>query len=185
MQFKSIALVLACATGLLASPLAGQNTTNVHTPNKYVELFREKVSNGSLVYLGPPSGTQAPRLEASKVEERASCGTSAAPTCSTDHSARNDICDQLVTELGGDAQIAVGSSPRQICYEGSAAESNEYCCVSWSTVIPNLVKGDLAADANSILQSCTSNGISGQVDNVLVYQTCSDVCLSNRGTGCT
>jgi hypothetical protein len=186
MQFTTIALVLACATGLLASPLRERNSTEILTFNEYVELYREPSSNGvdSLVYYGLASGTKTLRSEANPVEERASCAATTAPTCSTSRSARNDICDQLVTELFNDSEITVDQSPRQICYEGAAAESNEYCCVSWHNVVPSLIKGDLANYANTILQKCTSNGISGKIYNVLVHQTCTSVCLSNRGTGC-
>lgn len=78
-------------------------------------------TGGALVYYGPMSGIKTLRSKAAKVEERASCATIAAPVCSSSKSARNDA---LVTELQGDGQIAVGLSPRQICYEGAAAETN-------------------------------------------------------------
>jgi hypothetical protein len=155
MQFKLIPLILACAMakGLMASPLAARDSTEVDPPNDYVELHREDAaSGGSLVYYGPPSGTKTLRsLEPAKVEERASCSTTVAPSCSTSHTARNDVCDLLVTELQGDSTVPVGASPRQICYEGSS-ESNEYCCVSWHNVVPNLNKGDLAPYANTSKQ---------------------------------
>ena len=154
MQFKSITLVFTfvMATSLMASPLKVQNSTELLTPNEYVELHREKASNGGhLVYYGHGRHTKTARSEAAKLEERdtATCGYTNSPTCSDSHTARNDICFQLVTELQTDSAIAVGNSPRQICYEGSAAESNEYCCVSWHDVIPNLIKGDLASYANT------------------------------------
>lgn len=180
MVSQSIFLLLASATCLLASPL----TTQDHiVPNKYVELYRQPAShsNGSLVYLGHAPGTEP---ESSGVYERATCQYNAAPTCSSKYTARNDICDSLVTELYGDSQIGVGQSPRQICYEGAAAESNDYCCVSWHSVVPNLIKGDLAPIANTMLQTCTSNGISGKTYNIFVHGSCTSVCLSSRGTGC-
>jgi hypothetical protein len=106
MQFISITLILACAiaTGLIASPLTAQDSTEDLTTNEYIELYREKASNGgSLVYYGPASGTKTLRSEAAKVEERAPCATTAAPSCSTSHTARNNICDLLVTELQSDS----------------------------------------------------------------------------------
>ena len=179
MLFKPTSLLLASATCLLASPLTQEHIV----PNSYVELYRQPAihSNGSLVYLGHASGTEP---ASSGVQERASCQNNPAPTCSGKHTARNDICDSLVTELFADPQIGVAQSPRQICYQGAAAESNDYCCVSWHNVVPNLTKGDLAAIANTMLQTCTSNGISGKTYNIWVRQTCTSVCLSNRGTGC-
>lgn len=125
MLFPSISLFLAYATCLLASPL----TQDHIIPNSYIELYREPAaySNGSLVYMGHVPGNEP---ELSEVQERASCSVNIAPTCSSKYTARNDICDALVTELYGDSEIGVPQSPRQICYEGAAAESNDYCCVS-------------------------------------------------------
>jgi hypothetical protein len=178
MLFKSTSLVLASATCLLASPLNQEHIV----PNSYVELYREPAahSNGSLVYLGHAPGA-APGAQ---LESRATCHGNVAPTCSGKYAARNDICESLVNELFADSRIGVAQSPRQICYEGAAAESNDYCCVSWHNVVPSLTKGDLGPIANTMLQTCTSNGISGKTYNTWVRQTCTSVCLSNRGTGC-
>jgi hypothetical protein len=129
MQFESIIFFFACAAGLMASPLAEhQHSTDILTSNDYVEHYREPVANGTLVYLGyaedAPSGVPTPtRSRATKVEARKAkaktttttcAAATATPECSTKYSARNDICDQLVTELQGDSQIAVPESPRQI-----------------------------------------------------------------------
>ncbi|KAI6080593.1 hypothetical protein F4821DRAFT_265755 [Hypoxylon rubiginosum] len=180
MQFKSITLALVGATSLMAHPFAEQAASDL------VELDRKPASDGkgTLLFLG--LGGEEKRADAGllPVEERATCQSSATPSCSGKNTARNDICDQLVSELYGDASVSVGQSPRQICYQGAAAESNDYCCVSWHDKVPGLTKGDLAPFAQGILSQCTSNGISGKTYNVLVHNTCTSVCLSNRGTGC-
>ena len=55
MQFTSIVLLLLSATSeLMAFPSADPNPA-------YVELYREKTSNGSLIYLGPPEGSKMVR----------------------------------------------------------------------------------------------------------------------------
>lgn len=154
MQCKSIIFIFAYATGLMASPFTEpQHPTNILTRNNYVEHYREPVANGTLVYLGHASDaangipTTLPR--ARKAEARGSCATTTAPTCSTKHMARSDTCAQLVKELQGNSQIVVPKSPRQICYEGAGGGFNEYCCVSWGTKVPNLVKSDLAGYVNT------------------------------------
>lgn len=149
MQFNSITLILAyaIATGLVASPLKKRDSTKVATSNEYTELYREKAStSGFLVYYGPASGTKTLRSEAAKVEERAAVAytTSSSLVCATSHSAPNGLCDNLVTKLQGDSQVSVGSSPRQIYYQGGSTDPSKYCCVSWGKAIPKLIKGDLA-----------------------------------------
>lgn len=150
MGFKPIILILACAMAAMASPLTVRHPTEVFTPNEYTELFRENTSTGgSLVYYGPIEGTKTRRSEAGKVAERASCGTAATPSYYTSHTARNGIYDELVTELYDDSTVAVRTSPRQICYEGDATDTNEWCYVSWHNAVSNLIKNDLANYANA------------------------------------
>ncbi|KAI3317672.1 hypothetical protein HD806DRAFT_550329 [Xylariaceae sp. AK1471] len=182
MQFKSTVLVLLGATRLMAQPV---QEGNIMAVRDYVELDRKPAStgNGTLIFMGPEDGANVER-SANLMEGRASCQTDPAPTCSGSHAARNEICDQLITELFADPTVSVGSSPRQICYQGAAADKNSYCCVSWHKVVDNLTKGDLAPIAQKIQQTCTQNGISGKTYSVWVHSTCTDVCVSNRGTGC-
>ncbi|KAI1404055.1 hypothetical protein F4819DRAFT_505265 [Hypoxylon fuscum] len=183
MQFKSITLALFGATGLMAHPFTERDSAN---PGGFVELDRKPASdgNGSLVFFGPGSKGITKRVGTNAVEERGSCQSKQPPVCSAEYTARNEICDKLVTELFADETVGVGEAPRQICYEGEAAETNEYCCVSWHNVVKNLNKGDLAPIAQEIMQTCTSEGISGKENNIYVHDTCTSVCLSNRGVGC-
>ncbi|PGH10645.1 hypothetical protein AJ79_05359 [Helicocarpus griseus UAMH5409] len=184
MQLKTIALTLACTmvTGLIASPLPEQISDG------FTELFRTKGKNGGLLIYyglldGDDAGTPALGAAGTSLQQRASCPTTKEPVCDDDHAARNYVCDQLVAELEGNSDVAVPGSPRQICYRGTAG-NNEFCCVSWHNKVPDLNKGDLAGHANKILKTCTSNGISGKIYGVMVGRTCTDVCLSNRGTHC-
>lgn len=138
MQPKYIALALAYISAAVASPIE-------QTPDAsgYVELYREpaKLSNGTLIYYGPASDEVAERDV-----KRASCTTGGtAPVCSSDHAARNAVCDSLIGELNSDGSNPVPKSPRQICYQGGSS-SNEYCCVSWHTVVPGLYVDAPASD---------------------------------------
>ena len=174
LAFNTI-LLMSVASGVMALPSTAPNST-------YVELYREKTSNGSLVYLGPAQGSGLVRKEVTRLEERAPCSANPLITCSENHTARNNLCDQLVTELFADSSIPINLMPRQICFEAEAA--NNFCCVSWSKPVANLNKGDLADSANSIMQKCTANGISGKMENTALFGVCATVCLSDRGTGC-
>ncbi|KAI9692713.1 MAG: hypothetical protein M1820_009418 [Bogoriella megaspora] len=181
--------MVASASSLMASPTTGMEG-NVIVPTEYVELFREKSNNsdGALVYLGHPHGANTTRLEIGKNIKRDDCLASNQPTCSKHHTARNDICESLIAELNGDATISIPKDPRQVCYEGSSADKDQYCCVSWHNDVDPLYKGDLAGYATTIVSQCTESGVSGKIYKVPVggnpAVACTDVCLSNRGTGC-
>jgi hypothetical protein len=177
-----MALVLAYGTAIMASPLVAER--DHASTSELEELHREPaaLSDGHIVYYGP-GGTETSSLAPAGVQER-SCTSNAEPVCSSDHAARNDICAALVTELYNDANASVGQSPRQICYEGAGEDSNPYCCVAWHNVVNNLTKGALAPIANAMLTQCTQNGVSGKTNGIWVVQTCTAVCLSNRGTHC-
>ncbi|KAI1138392.1 hypothetical protein F5Y05DRAFT_418656 [Hypoxylon sp. FL0543] len=182
MQFTSVTLALLAATGLMAQPLTERGATT----STFVELQRKPASdgNGTLIFLGPGDNGSSKRAAAISVEERAWCRNQVQPICDNHNTARNDICDRLVSELFADETVVIGTNSQQVCYEGDAAETNAYCCVSWKNKVPNLIKGDLAPIAQGIMQDCTEDGISGASDNIFVHGTCTRVCLSNRGTDC-
>jgi hypothetical protein len=230
MQFKSTFFIFTCAmaSGIMASPLAARGSSD------YVEIYRENgTTGGYLVYYGPTSGTKERRWESAKIEERdTSCPTQSlwCAGMGGKHQARNDACDNLVTELNGDATVVIPANPRQVCYL-SSSDSDAYCCVSWSKAVSGLTKGDLATPALTSKQNaplflsltipsgnselsygvfqrhlynlghshpqrghgtnflvvqtqCTTNGIWGTVENIVLEGTCLDVCMSNTGTGC-
>ncbi|KAF2275745.1 uncharacterized protein EI97DRAFT_475126 [Westerdykella ornata] len=157
------------------------------------ELFREETkSGGSLVYYGElTNGTPIKR----RFEARSPWWWGSNDNCpdefddlennlkcDTRNTAPNELCDNLVNELWGHGDIGVGQSPRQICYKDS---SDKECCVSWHTQLPaTLTKGDLAKHANSIMEKCTTSGISGRIRKVNILGTCTAVCLSKRGKHC-
>lgn len=177
MQLISIVLLLLSATsGLMASPFAEPNPA-------YVELSRNKTSEGSLIYLGPPEGSNMVRKEVTKLEEREVCRGTPSTECDKDKGAPNSLCDQLVTELFGDPTISVSEKARQICYL-SDSSNNAYCCVSWNKSIKGLTKNDLSNPALKISRQCTENGISGKRSNVQIKNVCTKVCLSKRGKKC-
>ncbi|KAF2823794.1 hypothetical protein CC86DRAFT_468808 [Ophiobolus disseminans] len=155
------------------------------------ELYREDTkSGGSLIFYGAPTGPSQRRDtdESTKMSKRClfwgcneKCPDSATPSCDAkNNGAQNELCDKLLAELGDHSEVKIGQSPRQICYKNGKA-----CCLSWGTKLPDtLTKGDLYKHANTIIKQCTANGISGKIGNVNVLGTCTEVCVSSRGTHC-
>ncbi|KAI0183361.1 hypothetical protein EV127DRAFT_447385 [Xylaria flabelliformis] len=182
MQVKSITLFMLGATGLMAQSHFRNDTS---FSGDFIELGRQPTSNGNgtLIFFGPGGERKTAHAAVRSIEERASCSNTGSISCSSDHTARNENCDQLVTELFADPTVGVATSPRQICYQGTSSD-NEFCCVSWHNVVNGLTKGDLAPIAQTMLSQCTQNGISGKTRGISVHGTCTDVCLSNRGTHC-
>lgn len=151
----------------------------------YVELYREKAGNGTLIYSGYREWTTSGNQSVPQLMPREDCAGKPTFSCdrsSQNHGAPNNLCDQLVTELQANDRVAVSEAPRQICFQDDTAQG--HCCVSWNKAIKNLTKGDLFDKAQFIAQRCTSNGVSGKLDNMEIQDTCVTVCLSNRGTGC-
>ncbi|KAF2235556.1 hypothetical protein EV356DRAFT_111689 [Viridothelium virens] len=187
MRTALLHLAFACVTGSMAFPSAKKINNNPE-PIEFVELFREPASqksNHSLVYFGYPNGANASHSAPIDLQKR-TCSAYSDPTCNTDNAARNDICENLVTELNGDAGVQISQHGRQICYEGDAAEKNKYCCVSWGTNVSPLTKGDFVGYTTKVVSQCTENGVSGKFNSVLLgsSQECVEICMSNRGTHC-
>ena len=166
MHFSSITLLLASAlaTGITASPIL-----EAREVSDYVHHFSEPgKTGGTLSYYGPANGTETAEPETSGLQERKYCPKNKAPNCSSSHAARNNICDQLVTELQADSSVGVEEKPRQICYQGNA-EKNTYCCVSWHNAVKGLTKGDLAnyaAPSKSIFLHILSTFLLKQTNSV-------------------
>ncbi|KAI1767427.1 hypothetical protein GGR53DRAFT_110929 [Hypoxylon sp. FL1150] len=186
MQFKSVAFALLGVTGQMAHPFSERDVAKT---GEFVEVDRKPASDGrgNLLFLGPGSKGGTKRADTDLIEERGTCHKpkDVPPLCDKSNTARNEICDKLVSELYADDGIVVSGKTQQICYEGDGAETNEYCCVSWQREIDGLTKGDFADIANGIMQECTEDGISGRKEDVYVHNdACTGVCLSNRGTDC-
>ncbi|CAG8978253.1 hypothetical protein HYALB_00009150 [Hymenoscyphus albidus] len=193
MQPNSIMLALASATTLLATPMedfpkqARSELEGIHERDTWEELYREKVSNpkDSLVFYGHGKTTQ-PNTKPNQLRPRAtpSCGGDINPNCDDDHTARNEICDKLIEELKENSDVTIAEEPRQVCYQGAGSDKNRFCCASWGDAVSGLTKGDLVPWARHISTSCTVSGVSGKLENVKVHDSCTDFCLSNRGTHC-
>ncbi|KAL9106235.1 MAG: hypothetical protein Q9227_008703 [Pyrenula ochraceoflavens] len=170
MQIKLIAVVLACASSLVASPLSAAPANNTGFDQLF-ELARErnKADDGHIIYSGALTGTALTTngTAGTRPQKRTSACAKSKMHCSKSHGARNANCDSLVSELGADSRTPVVSGTRQICYKGDSSE-NEKCCVSVGETIDNLLKGDVYDPANTLLQSCTESGISGKLTNVLM-----------------
>ncbi|KAF2150287.1 hypothetical protein K461DRAFT_295582 [Myriangium duriaei CBS 260.36] len=154
--------------------------------NDFVELFREPASgSGTMIYLGYPyeNGMTTPADSTTEKQVSATCPQPVL-MCDTNNFARNNLCAQLVAELQLDSTVPLPGTPRQVCYLGDGVAPNAYCCASWTTPVPGLTKGDLVEPASRIFKTCTANGISGKVDNLVLHDICVALCLSNRGTGC-
>jgi hypothetical protein len=137
-----------------ATPVTVRDTLDAPASNEYAELYRRKasLSDGHLVYYGHNERSLTPRSDSNDLEKRASCSNSGSLTCSTDYPALTEYCDYLVQELQADYNVPVGTSPRQICYLGLGDSNHQYCCVSWSDPVPNLIKGWLYPAAESSRQ---------------------------------
>jgi len=187
MQFHLLFFTFVLASGLRATPLTVRDTAVTSGPTiAYTELYREKASieDGYLIYFGlNDNSTNTNYSEPDSLEKRAPCSRGGNLGCSSDHTARNDVCDSLVQELQADYNVPVKESPRQICYLGQSAK-NSYCCVSWHNPVPGLTKGNLYDIAYNMFTHCTQNGISGKTNSVYVHGVCTSVCLSDRGTHC-
>ncbi|GIK02214.1 hypothetical protein Aspvir_006263 [Aspergillus viridinutans] len=141
---KSILLILAVPLGIVASPIQEQSAAN-----GWVEHYRETGrGGGSLIYFGPPTGSQTEQSETVNLQQRSCGNANKTPVCDSSHAARNGNCVALVSELYDNSDATVGESPRQICYQGDS-DKNAFCCVSWHSKITGLRKSDLAPYAST------------------------------------
>ena len=106
------------------------------------------------------------------------CGSNQV-TCDNSNGANRDACVNLVNAFRGD-QAQLPGSPRSICATYSGAK----CCVSWHNPVSGAVRAHLVDAASKSLNTCGTNPISAKASNVLIGQTCTDQCLSNRATNC-
>ncbi|KAI1399708.1 hypothetical protein F4819DRAFT_488354 [Hypoxylon fuscum] len=180
MRSATVTSILLLAAGVTASPFTSR------APAQYVSLSEEPVAGGdTLEFLGPDPATNTNPSSSSsrslRLHARARCAASPQPTCSASHNASNELCAKLVDQLYGSSRSGVPPAPRQVCYKSGDA----LCCTSWSAAVAGLTQGDLADNANAILQQCVVEGISGQINGVSLKGKCVDQCLSDRGKGCT
>ncbi|KAI2608220.1 uncharacterized protein GGS25DRAFT_521395 [Hypoxylon fragiforme] len=188
MKFSLVSsLIFIAATSVLASPLAASADGLTHDEllaRDLVSLHTQDTGNGtSLEYFGVPDSTTKRWTPTPTLERRKSTTCSAYPTPSCDNKdneAQNELCSSLVDNLYAQATIAIDQSWRQICFKG---EGGDKCCTAWSTAVPWLRQGDLAANANTIMQTCTNNGVSGKMYGVRLQSTCLNQCVSS-GHGC-
>lgn len=106
------------------------------------------------------------------------CGSNRV-TCDNSNGANRDSCYSLVNALSGD-QAQLPGSPRSICGTYSSAQ----CCVSWSNPVSGAVRANLATAAYASLNTCRASPVSAKASDVLIGQTCTQQCLSNRATNC-
>lgn len=191
MEPKYVALILAYISAALTSPISA---TNNATSAEYVELYREraKFSKGDLIWYGEPedgvTSEVAPRATSrSEIWQRSGhCTVNGDPVrCDNENTARNSVCDSLVTDLSGHGSVAIPNpSSRAVCYMGDS-EHNVDCCVSWHNLVTQrLTKGDLATPAYRIMSKCSENGISGKINWVWLLDACTSICVSNRPGHC-
>lgn len=100
-------------------------------------------------------------------------------TCDNSNGANRNACINLVNALSGD-QAQLPGSPRSICGTYSGAQ----CCVSWHNPVSGGVRSHLGSAARKSLNTCGTDPISAKANDVLIGQTCTDQCLSNRATNC-
>ncbi|KAI0191617.1 hypothetical protein F4808DRAFT_476019 [Astrocystis sublimbata] len=109
------------------------------------------------------------------------CSASPTPSCDTSkNQAENELGENLLETLNAQSTTPVPTDWRQICYRGSSGS----CCTGWNTQVDNLQQGDLAANLETLSQSCSSNGISGKIYGTKLYNTCVNQC-ANSGHKCS
>ncbi|KAF2659662.1 hypothetical protein K491DRAFT_775373 [Lophiostoma macrostomum CBS 122681] len=184
MHYKSSILFLGSflSESLMAAPL---NSTDMH-PLGRPELYRENSTHAGyeLIFYGaiPDENTRRQAQGPGGLQPRSTgCYSTADPICDSGNGATNDLCQQLVLDLYDNPNVEVGKSPRQMCLSGG---TDGYCCISWGTEIDGLFKYDFADNSEKILGKCTTNGVSGRMENVAIGPGCSALCMSKRGTHC-
>ncbi|ODV80515.1 uncharacterized protein CANTADRAFT_25029 [Suhomyces tanzawaensis NRRL Y-17324] len=109
--------------------------------------------------------TELPTPQAEK-RAHTSCGGSHVPS--------SQDCRDLVNKLYNQP-LFVPRSPRSICFRS--------CCVSWSNSFA-ATGGYLAQNVEACGQSCTYQGKSCEIYDVLFINTHTNICVSNRASGC-
>ncbi|KAF7317784.1 hypothetical protein MKEN_00866200 [Mycena kentingensis (nom. inval.)] len=158
----------------------GQATPAPTTDGELVLLSTEETPTGTITIWGiPEDGTVVAARDPEALEKR-QCGTNNV-TCSGDHTADRNACNQLVSSLSANSGQGVGTSPRSIC---QTVNGNQ-CCVSWANPVNGLTQGNLVPGAQAVLNGCGGNSISGLTRNTNLNGICTTQCLSNRATGCS
>ena len=168
--------------------------TETETENLVARSAEIDARNPDLIQLGSTNtadggslefwGDLSKRDEVESLEARwggTKCATGKiTPVCDNSHNeAENALCDSLISNLNGYSSQAIPSNWRQVCYKGQ----NGKCCTSWSGAINNLKYSDLSGNAQTMSQSCSSNGISAKMNGLKIEGTCVNQCL-NSGHSC-
>ncbi|KAH9894576.1 hypothetical protein F4778DRAFT_784011 [Xylariomycetidae sp. FL2044] len=168
--------------GALSSPAPNPDAGG-DQPERLISIGEQKLENGAtLEWLGPepPTKTQGSRTATRATLVQRDCSAHPTPSCSTSHTANNELCSNLVNQLYSTSRNTVPESPRQVCYK----DGDDSCCTSWHNAIGGLDQGDLADGAKTILNQCVTAGVSGKIYGIKIGGACTDQCLSDRGNGC-
>ncbi|KAJ7609882.1 hypothetical protein FB45DRAFT_340093 [Roridomyces roridus] len=147
-----------------------------------VLLSTEETATGTITIWGIPDADTSAKREAAltPTQQKRQCGSNNV-TCSGDHTADTNSCQQLINSLSSNSGQGVGTSPRSIC---QSVNGNQ-CCVSWADPVSGLTQGDLVSAAQEVLDDCGGNSVSGLSRNTNLNGICTTQCLSNRADGCS
>lgn len=163
--------ILAMATLGLANPAASSG----------LEVLKAwDLGHGNLTSYGYAAGQEPPATKAAKR------GCNGSVSCSTSHTAGQQLCAGLITAMAGAiSENEVDNSPRAYCYEASGQGGGK-CCISWSSPV-NAQFQNFVGSASDISNQCggqNAGKVSGEVKGAVVGTTCTAVCVSNRPDGC-
>lgn len=107
--------------------------------------------------------------------------------CDNRHAARNEYCELLIASFEQAPLTRLPASPRSICWKGKEKKDNK-CCLSWGRPYNGLLKADLIAPAQHMVETCSLVGVSAQMRDIQVGGPggeCLQMCMSNREDGCS
>lgn len=200
MHFTQVTLLFIAATGALATPL-GQD---IHARNPgLTQIGSENTADGgsmefwgrdieardpALTQFGSEDTTDGGSMEfwgkrdiESQLVRRTKCKSDPIiPHCDNkENLAENALCDSLIGNLAAYGSQRIDKGWRQVCYKGQTGK----CCTAWSGGIDNLQYSDLVKNAQTMVQSCSNNGVSAKMSGVRIRGACVNHCL-NSGHSC-
>ncbi|KAI0548064.1 hypothetical protein F4679DRAFT_585822 [Xylaria curta] len=196
MHFSTVTLLSVAITASLATPVLETEQTDLFQRTTDLEeltlfLTADRGNGERMEYYGVnttavainAAANAANKEKPTRTLERkgTSCSATPTPSCDTKkNQAQNALCESLINDLNAQYTVAIPKEWRQICYRGTDGS----CCTGWNTEVSNLQQGDLAANVETVAQSCSANGVSGKIYGTKLFQTCCNQCV-NSGHKCS
>jgi hypothetical protein len=134
------------ATGLMATPFAEPDETNVY------ELKVEQRKGGSVVQYGEVKRSLVLRAECGGWFQKKcppkTCHITPLlnPKCDSKNGGTNAVCDALVNDIYGNREKKLEEGARQLCWQNENGKTG--CCIKWTEDVKDITKGDLIEHAD-------------------------------------